>query len=134
LMGYGRGAMCFVWPARRGWFANQTVVDATVRLASWIERVFAGAQPSPGAIRVDVWGRKDRADQHRLICGTGTMREATGLSLAVGALMLARRELTGDLSGVVAPEACLDPRRFIERLRACGIEAYEDLAMTRPVV
>lgn len=131
-MGYGRGAMLFVWPARRNWFARPGVVEWTVRLAGWIERMLAGVEPSPGALRVDVWGEKAGVELHRLICGTGTMREATGLSLAVGALMLARGEVTAQ-AGVFAPEGCLDPHRFIERLRDRGVAAYEDLAMSRPI-
>jgi len=61
------------------------------------------------------------------------MREATGLSLSVGTLMLARGELLTAQGGVYAPEACLDPRAFISCLSAKGIKAYEDLAMTRQV-
>lgn len=131
-MGYGRGAMLFVWPARRGWFARAGVVESTVKLAGWIERMLAGAQPSPGALRIDVFGEKDGIESHRIMCGTGTMREATGVSLAVGALMLARGETTAE-AGVFAPEGCLDPERFIERLRTLGVAAFEDIAMTRAV-
>lgn len=131
-MGYGRAAMLFIWPARRGWFARPGVVDATVKLATWIERMFAGKAPDPGALRIDVWGEQNGSEVQRTICGTGTMREATGLSLAVGALMLARGEVVAE-RGVFAPEGCLDARRFIERLRALGVAAYEDLAMSRPI-
>jgi hypothetical protein len=60
------------------------------------------------------------------------MRETTGLSLSVGALMLARGELTAR-GGVLAPEACLDPRRFVREMRDRGLVAYRDLAMTRPL-
>jgi hypothetical protein len=61
------------------------------------------------------------------------MREATGLSLSIGTLMLAHGELLTKEGGVYAPEACLDPRAFISYLSAKGIKAYEDLAMTRQV-
>ena len=61
------------------------------------------------------------------------MREAAGLSLSVGALVLARGELLTEEGGVYAPEACLDPREFITRLGAKGVKAYEDLAMTRQI-
>jgi hypothetical protein len=47
--------------------------------------------------------------------------------------MLARKELLTDRGGVYAPEACLDPGRFIAAMGAKGIKAYEDLAMTRPI-
>jgi hypothetical protein len=61
------------------------------------------------------------------------MREATGLSLSIGTLMLARKELLTEEGGVYAPEACLDPRKFIARLSDKGIKAYRDLAMTQQI-
>ncbi|MBX3413792.1 MAG: saccharopine dehydrogenase NADP-binding domain-containing protein [Pirellulales bacterium] len=131
-MGYGRAAMLFVWPARRGWFARPGVVEGTVKLATFVERLFAGKAPDPGALRIDVWGLQDNVEVHRTLCGTGTMREATGLSLAVGALMLGRGEVIAQ-RGVFAPEGCLDAGRFIERLRTLGIAAYHDLAMSQPI-
>jgi hypothetical protein len=45
--------------------------------------------------------------------------------------MLARKELTVKKGGVYAPEACLDPVAFLPMIRAKGIEAYEDLALTK---
>ncbi len=47
--------------------------------------------------------------------------------------MLARKELTVKKGGAYAPEACLDPVAFVPVIRAKGIEAYEDLAMTKPL-
>ena len=67
-----------------------------------------------------------------MICGVGQMREATGLALAIGARMLGRKERLTRAAGVYAPEACIDPPTFLKYLRAKGVEAYEDLAMTRP--
>jgi hypothetical protein len=84
-----------------------------------------------GAVRVDVWGELQGKEVHRVACGIGKMREATGLSLSVGTLMLARKELLTREGGVYAPEACLDPLTFISRLSTAGIQAYADLAMTQ---
>ncbi len=61
------------------------------------------------------------------------MREATGLALSVGTQMLARKELTVTEGGVYAPEACLDPVPCVSAMREKGFEAYEDLAMTKPL-
>ena len=68
-----------------------------------------------------------------MVCGVGLMREATAMCLSVGTQMLARKELTVKKGGVYAPEACLDPATFLPMIRAKGIEAYEDLAMTEPL-
>lgn len=132
-MGYGRGSRALVAAARAGLFGGARRRDASARLLAAVERRTRSAEPAPGSVRVDVWGEKDGAPVHRMACGVGTMREATAQSLAVGTLMLARREGLTRTSGVFAPEACLEPRRFIDGMRAHGVDAFEDLAMTRPV-
>jgi lysine 6-dehydrogenase len=132
-MGFGRGARLFIWPAQRGLFASDRRIDHTARLLAPIEHLTSGQQPAPGAIRIDVWGEKDGVRVHRMVCGVGQMREATAISLSAGTQMLARKDLTVKEGGVYAPEACLDPQAFMAAVRAQGLEAYEDLAMTRPL-
>jgi len=132
-MGFGRGARMFIWPARRGLFTRGSRINRTARLFAPIERLTAGQQPAPGALRVDVWGEKDGERVHRMVCGVGQMREVTALCLSVGTQMLARKELTVKEGGVYAPEACLDPQAILPAMTAQGIEAYEDLAMTKPL-
>ena len=132
-MGFGLGASLVIWPAQRGLFASDSRVDRTARLFAPIGRLTGGQQPAPGAIRIDVWGEKDGVRVHRMVCGIGQMREATAISLSAGTQMLARKDLTVKEGGVYAPEACLDPQAFMAAVRAQGLEAYEDLAMTRPL-
>jgi len=62
------------------------------------------------------------------------MREATGVSLAIGTLMLAQKEILTKEGGVYGPEACLDPIKFLTYLKEGGITTYFDLEMTMPVV
>jgi lysine 6-dehydrogenase len=132
-MGFGRGSGLFIRPAQWGLFASQRLRDAIARIVSLVERVTAAGEPELGAVRVDVWGEVAGEEVHRIACGIGQMREATGLSLSVGTLMLARGELLTEEGGVYAPEACLDPHKFIATLSAKGIKAYADLAMTREI-
>ncbi len=132
-MGFGRGASLFILPARRGLFSSDSRIDWVARLLAPIERLTAGQQPTAGALRIDVWGEKEGERVHRMACGVGQMREATALCLSVGTQMLARKELTVKKGGAYAPEACLDPVAFVPVIRAKGIEAYEDLAMTKPL-
>lgn len=132
-MGFGGGASLFIWPAQRGFFASDDRIDWVARLFATIERLTAGQQPAPGALRVDVWGEKEGERVHRMVCGVGRMREATALSLSVGTQMLARKEITVKEGGVYAPEACVDPLAFVSVMRAKGVEAYEDVGMTRPL-
>jgi saccharopine dehydrogenase-like NADP-dependent oxidoreductase len=132
-MGYGKGSRLFVVPARLGLLGNRTVTEATVGLISAIERLAPESAPAPGAVRLDVWGDKNGAEVHHMACGTGEMRATTGLSLSIGTQMLGRGQVTSTGGGVFAPEACLDPEAFLSALREKGIEAYEDLAMSRPL-
>jgi saccharopine dehydrogenase-like NADP-dependent oxidoreductase len=131
-MGFGRGAALFVWPARRGLFASDRRIDAVARLMAPIERLTGGREPKPGAIRVDVWGEKEGEEVHKVVCGLGQMRDVTGLSLSVGAQMVARGEVLEEGGGAYAPEACLEPEPFMTAMREKGLEAYADLAMTKP--
>ena len=131
-MGFGRGSGLFIWPAKLGLFANRRIRDAIARIISFIERL-TSEEPEVAAVRVDAWGEVAGEEVHRIACGIGQMREATGLSLSVGTLMLARGELLTAGGGVYAPEACLDPQKFIAYMSAKGIKAYEDLAMTRQI-
>ncbi len=132
-MGFGRGASLLIWPAQRGLFASDNRIDWAARLFAPIERLTAGQQPAPGALRVDVWGEKDGERVHRMACGVGQMRESTALCLSAGIQMLARRELTVKQGGVYAPEACLVPGAFVSVMIAKGVEAYQDVAMTQPL-
>ncbi len=130
-MGYGPGAELFVRPAQWGWFSSPRRVDRFARLMGWADRLSGRRDPGLGALRIDVWGERDGAPAHEMICGVGQMRDTTGLSLSVGALMVGRGELLTDVGGVYAPEAAIRPAPFIEALMAKGLDAYEDVAMTR---
>ena len=133
LMGFGRGSGLFIRPARWGLFANRRIRDSIARAICRVERATSTGEPGEGAVRIDVWGEVDGEEVHRIACGVGQMREASGLSLSIGTLMLARRELLTREGGVYGPEACLDPQEFIASLNAKGIKAYEDLALTRQI-
>ena len=132
-MGYGTGARLFVVPSQLGVFKNPKMVDSAVKLVEFIENIAPDEEPAHGAVRIDVWGTKDGQEVHHMLCGTGEMREATGVSLAIGTIMLARGELLISDGGVYAPEAVLDPRRFIDYMKEKGQNAYSDLEMTKPL-
>jgi lysine 6-dehydrogenase len=131
-MGFGRGSALVVWPARRGLFGGDRRIDLVARLMAPMERLTSGREPALGAVRVDVWGEKGGERVQRMLCGIGQMREATGVSLSVGAQMLVRKEILTEEGGVYAPEACLKPDIFLPAMKAKGVEAFEDVAMTKP--
>ncbi|HEY5624856.1 MAG TPA: hypothetical protein VIT93_00050, partial [Dehalococcoidia bacterium] len=132
-MGFGGGSGLFVWPAQRGLFKSDSRIDFVARLLAWIERLTSGQEAAPGGLRVDMWGEKDGQDVHRMVCGVGRMREATALCLSAGVQMLGRKDLSVSDGGAYAPEACLDPETLVSVMRQKGVEAFEDLAMTKLV-
>ena len=131
-MGFGRGSGLFVLPARMRFFDWPFLVRVSVPATLALERLTQPDEPGVGAVRVDVWGEKDGAESHQMLCGVGQMREVTGICLAVGAVMLTKKEVTVGSGGVFAPEACLEPRKVLEAMRQKGVVAFHDLEMTRP--
>jgi len=132
-MGFGPGSGIFVKPAKWGLFNNKRIADLAARLIAFIESKMGG-EPEWGAVRMDVWGEKDGKEVHRIICGIGEMREATGLSLSIGAKMLAKKQILTEEGGVYAPEGAIEPKTFLDQIQTGEIQAYEDIAMTKPII
>jgi len=133
-MGFGTGSSVLVWPAKMGLFGGRRRRNFFAGLLKRLEGVGKTKEPEWGAVRIDVWGTRGGKDAHEMGCGIGQMREATGVSLAIGTLMLARKEVITKEGGVYGPEGCLDPIKFLIQLRGRGIISYFDLAMTRPII
>jgi saccharopine dehydrogenase-like NADP-dependent oxidoreductase len=131
-MGFGAGAELLVTPARWGLFSTSMSIDIAANLLAVADRVTRRDAPSHGAIRVDVVGEIGGQKVHRILCGTGQMREVTGMSLSIGARMVALKQLTVEGGGVFAPEACLDPAEFMRAFAEKGLYIYEDVNMTKP--
>ena len=70
--------------------------------------------PEGGAVMVRVNGEKDGEEMEYIFSGVSRMREATATPVAVGAEMMAKGEIK--MHGVNAPEACVPPRDFLNRL------------------
>ncbi|OGP58466.1 MAG: hypothetical protein A2V67_02545 [Deltaproteobacteria bacterium RBG_13_61_14] len=132
-MGFGPGSLWVVKPAQWGLFNSAGRRELIARGIDWLEQKTRGGEPDWGAVRVDVWGESQGQEAHGLLCGIGQMREATGISLAIGTLMLARKQLLVEEGGVYAPEACLEPQAFIRHFKSKGIVAYGDLEMKKPL-
>ena len=133
-MGFGKGSNWFVLPAKLGLFKGKRRQRVLTKLLSRLEHMGKPQEPEWGAVRIDAWGERGGEEVHEIACGIGQMREATGVSLAIGTLMLAQKEILTKEGGVYGPEACLDPIKFLTHLKEMGIAAYFDLEMTNPVV
>ena len=132
-LGFGPGSELFVRPAQWGLFTTRRRVDVAARFLHKVAEFTRDETPGTGALRIDVWGERDHETVHRSVCGVGQMREATGLSLSIGTLMLGRKQLLTTSGGVYAPEGVIEPYGFVDAFREKGLELYEDLEMTRPI-
>lgn len=133
-MGFGPGSNWLVLPAKLGLFGGKWRRQVLTRLLNSLKHLGKSQEPEWGAVRIDAWGELGGKEVHEMACGIGQMREATGLSLAIGTLMLARKEILTEEGGVYGPEACMDPIKFFTYLKERGILSYFDLEMTKPVV
>jgi lysine 6-dehydrogenase len=103
--------------------AKKDVLGKIIKAALPFLSKLGEAEEPCSAVRVDVGGWKDDA-YHEVSYGAAAhMAELTGLPLAIGALMLARR--TVHVPGVVAPEACIDPDTFLHELEKRGVEVHD---------
>jgi saccharopine dehydrogenase-like NADP-dependent oxidoreductase len=133
-MGFGRGSNWLVLPAKLGFFGGKRRRQMALRLLNSLKHLGKPQEPEWGAIRIDVWGEQGGKEAHGIGCGIGQMRESTGISLAVGTLMLARKEILTTEGGVYGPEACLEPIKFFTYMKERGITSYSDLEMTKPII
>lgn len=131
-MGYGKGAMMIVKPAQWGLFKSEAFSLFLAKQMDKMQKKNPNPNPGWGALMGELWGEKDGQTVRKAACGIGQMREATGLSLSIGAKLLMDGQLT-QKGGAFAPERCLQPGPFLRELRAKGIGIYEDIAMTQPL-
>jgi len=95
-----------------------------------LARIGGHAHPC-SAVRVDVRGTKNGTQEDLTYGAAEHMDILTGVPLAIGALMLGRGEVTE--RGVLAPEACLQPDRFLDELAKRSIAIYEGEDLTARV-
>lgn len=132
MLGFGRGAGLLTLPARWGAFGTRARIDVVVEMVCWLERWLEPA-PRPGAIRVEVEGWADGVPTQRTAFAVGLLRDAAGLSLSVGAQMLAQRDVLQTVGGVYAPEGLLPAGRALRRLTDRGLQIFEDIELTQPL-
>jgi len=135
LMSVGVWTHLFLWLGRLRLTSTPERID---RVANILARLLPAPKegvPEPlGALRVDVEGIKDNQPVHLMLCGVGRMRQATGVPLALGAIMLAKGQVLVSEGGIYGPEAAIDPIALLRDLREkTGLQAYKDVGMTHPL-
>lgn len=128
MLGMGKGTEAVVALGRLGAFSSPGRIDRMARLLMKVSPSKTGPT-SEGALRIDVSGEKDGSPCTLSIYGTGTMRDATGIALSIGARLLAGKRLTVEQGGVYGPEGCFNPGEFLSMMGESGIIAYRDLGM-----
>ncbi|MDD4569063.1 MAG: saccharopine dehydrogenase C-terminal domain-containing protein, partial [Tepidanaerobacteraceae bacterium] len=84
-----------------------------------LEKIQKPAVPMSG-IRVDIKGYLDGKKHHLVYQAADNMNNLTGVPLAIGALMMGKGEIIR--KGVYAPEAAVNPDRFIDELAQRNIK------------
>jgi len=114
------------------WLARLRLTDSPAKLDTMGKIIKAAlpflsklgqAEEPCSAVRVDVSGWVEGAYRQVSYGAAAHMAELTGLPLAIGALMLARGEVR--MPGVVAPEACIEPDRFLADLDQRGVPVHD---------
>lgn len=93
------------------------------RLANWTKKLLPyipGGGLKISGLRVDVKGENG----HYVYRIVDRMRRLTGIPASIGTIMLGKGEITK--KGVIAPEACIDPERFIEELEKRNMKIVEE--------
>ncbi len=92
-------------------------------LASFIQKKVKSMMnmnvPEGGAVVVAIKGKKNGKDMAYTFSGIARMREATATPAAIAAIMMARNEI--DFKGVRAPEAAVQPKKFINEMMGTDI-------------
>ena len=128
MLGMGKGTGIVAFLGRLGAFSTPRRIERMARLLIRVSPPLPDVPPD-GAMRIDVSGEKDGKPATLSLCGTGTMRDATGIALSIGAQLLAVKKLTVEQGGVYGPEGCFDPEDFLRMMGESGVIAYSDVAM-----
>jgi saccharopine dehydrogenase-like NADP-dependent oxidoreductase len=107
-----------------GLTSSPGTIDTTAGLIHRVQKLFSIGGVKHSALRVDVIGRKAKQERHLVFNMLDRIRPLTGTPCALGALML----LEGAINrrGVVAPEMCIDPVKFFDRLSDEGIKILRE--------
>ena len=75
--------------------------------------------PKPGALRVEVKGKKAGKTKRIIYSSCGRIVHGTGMPASIGAQMLVQGKVRG--TGVQPPEQCIDPNEFLQAILSRGI-------------
>jgi lysine 6-dehydrogenase len=103
---------------------SDNAIDSTAGFIHSIQKLFAIGGVKHSGLRVDVTGMKDGQERHLVFNMLNRIRPLAGTPCAVAALMLLEGAITR--RGVAAPEMCIDPVQFFDRLSDQGIKILRE--------
>ncbi len=119
--------------ARLHLFDSARQIDLATRFALPILGPTGKRGAGCAGLRVDIYGEMDGKEQHLVFGAAEKMARLTGISASIGAQMVGRGEIKKNAMGVVAPEAIIEPRKFLNELGKRGIRIYEGEEMEKVI-
>jgi len=107
-----------------GFTRSNKAIDSTAGFIHSIQKLFSIGGVKHSGLRIDVTGRKEGQERHLVFNMLDRIRPLAGTPCAVAALMLLEEAITR--RGVVAPEMCIDPVQFFDRLSDQGIRILRE--------
>jgi len=99
-------------------------IDSTAAFLHSIQWLLSIGGTKNSALRVDVIGRRDGQERHLVFNMIDRIRPLTAIPCTVGAMMLLEGKITQ--RGVVAPEMCIEPVEFLDRLADKGVKILRE--------
>jgi saccharopine dehydrogenase-like NADP-dependent oxidoreductase len=99
-------------------------IDSTAGIVHRVQGLFGLGGVKNSGLRIDVIGRQDGQERHLVFNMIDRIRPLTAIPCVIAASML----LEGQISqrGVVAPEMCIEPVEFLDRLADKGVKILRE--------
>ncbi len=107
-----------------GFTRTQEKINSIAGIIHKVQKLFSIGGVSNSGLRIDVLGAKDGQERHLVFNMVDRFKPLVAIPCAVGALMLLEGRITQ--RGVMAPEMCLDPVEFFDRLSDKGIRIMRE--------
>ena len=99
-------------------------IDTTAGIIHKFDWLFGVGGTANSALRIDVIGNKDGQERHLVFNMIDHIRPLTAIPCAIGALMLLEGRIAQ--KGVMAPEMCIEPVEFFDRLSDKGVRILRE--------
>ena len=99
-------------------------IDSVAGIIHKVQKLFSVGGVRHSGLRIDIIGKKEKQERHIVFNMIDRIRPLTGIPCAIGVLMLLEGEITQ--RGVMAPEMCIDPVQFFDRLSDKGVRIMRE--------